>query len=137
MSTPSEILEMQSGAQWLKADLHIHTPASEDMDEKWSNSTAEDLVAIAIEKGLDVIAITDHNTAAWCDDVRAAASRTSLTVLPGVEISTPQGHILALFDCDVPASKIEDLLVTVEISRDDFGRLDVATTQGIVEVPMR
>lgn len=134
MSTPSEILEMQSGAQWLKADLHIHTPASEDMDEKWSNSTAEDLVAIAIEKGLDVIPITDHNTAAWCDDVRAAASRTSLTVLPGVEISTPQGHILALFDCDVPASKIEDLLVSVEISRDDFGRLDVATTQGIVEV---
>ena len=51
-----------------------------------------------------------------------------------MEISTHQGHILALFDCDVPASKIEDLLVTVGISRDDFGRLDVATTQGIVEV---
>ena len=134
MSTPSEILELQSGAQWLKADLHTHTPASEDMDEKWSNSTAEDLVEIAIEKGLDVIAITDHNTAAWCDDVRAAASGTSLTVLPGVEISTHQGHILALFDCDVPASRIEDLLVTVGIPRNDFGRLDVATAQGIAEV---
>lgn len=134
MSTPSEILKLPSGAQWLKADLHTHTPASADMDEKWSNSTAEDLVAIAIEKELDIIAITDHNTAAWCDDVRKAASGTILTVLPGVEISTHQGHILALFDCDVPASRIEDLLVTVGISRDDFGRLDVATTEGIVEV---
>ena len=134
MPTPSEILELQSGAQWLKADLHIHTPASSDMDEKWSKSTAADLVAIAIEKGLDLIGITDHNTAAWCDDVRDAASGTSLTVLPGVEISTHQGHLLALFECDVAASRIEDLLVTVGISRDDFGRLDVATTQGIVEV---
>ena len=64
MSTPRQILELQSGAQWLKADLHTHTPASKDMDEKWSNSTAEDLVAIAIDKRLDVLAITDHNTAA-------------------------------------------------------------------------
>ncbi len=134
MSTPSKILEMQSGAQWLKADLHTHTPASEDMDERWSNSTAEDLVEIAIEKELDIIAITDHNTAAWCDDVRVAASGTSLTVFPGVEITTHQGHILALFDCDVPASRIEDLLVTVGIAREDFGRLDVATDLGIVEV---
>ena len=134
MSTPSEILELPSGAQWLKADLHTHTPASEDMDERWRNSTADDLVEIAIEKGLDVIAITDHNTAAWCDDVRIAASGTSLTVLPGVEITTHQGHILALFDCDIPESTIEDLLVTVGIPRDDFGRLDVATNQGIVEV---
>ena len=134
MSSPSEILKLQSGAQWLKADLHTHTPASADMDEKWSNSTAEHLVAIAIKKGLDIIAITDHNTAAWCDDVRVAASGTSLTVLPGVEITTHQGHILALFDCDVPASRIEDLLVTVGIARENFGRLDVATDLGIVEV---
>ena len=63
-----------------------------------------------------------------------AASGTSLTVLPGVEITTHQGHILALFDHDVPASRIEDLLVTVGIAREDFGRLDVATDLGIVEV---
>ena len=134
MPTPSEILELPSGAQWLKADLHVHTPASSDMDEKWNNSTPKDLVDIAINKGLDIIAITDHNTAAWCDDVREAAARTSLTVFPGVEISTHQGHILAIFGNDVAASRIEDLLVTVGISRDDFGSLDVATTQGIVEV---
>ena len=134
MSNPNEIINMPSGAQWLKADLHVHTPASSDMDKKWDTATAEDLVRIAIEKGLDVIGITDHNIAAWCDSVCQAAEGTTLTVFPGVEISTPQGHLLALFDSSVPGSKIEDLLVTVGIERDQFGLLDAATQNGIVDV---
>ena len=134
MSTPNDIVNMPSGAQWLKADLHVHTPASLDMDKKWDTATAEDLVHIAIEKGLDAIGITDHNIAAWCDTVCQAAEGTTLTVFPGVEISTPQGHVLALFDSSVPASKIEDLLVTVGITRDQFGSLDAASENGIVDV---
>ena len=134
MPSPDDILNLSSGAQWLKADLHVHTPASSDMDEKWKNATAVDLVRIAIDKELDVIAITDHNTAVWCDDVRTAANGTRLTVFPGVEISTHQGHILAIFDSTVAADRIEDLLVTVGISRSRFGSLDVATTQGMTEV---
>lgn len=109
MPTPSDILNLPSGAQWLKVDLHVHTPASQDMDERWKTATAEDVVSIALNKGLDAIAITDHNTAAWCDAVREAAKGTALTVFPGVEISTPQGHILAIFNRDVQASEIEDL----------------------------
>ena len=134
MPTPYDILNLPSGARWLKADLHVHTPASLDMDEKWNTATAADVVRIAIEKGLDMIGITDHNTAAWCDLVRQAAVGTSLTVFPGVEISTPQGHLLALFDSTVPTSYIEDLLVTVGIPRDQFGSLEAATEDGIVDV---
>ena len=132
MSTPNDILSLPSGAQWLKADLHVHTPASADIAEAWKTATPADVVRIAIEKSLDIIAITDHNTAAWCDDVRQAAEGTSLTVFPGVEISTPQGHLLAIFDNTVSSSHIEDLLIGLEISRDQFGSLHVATEKGIV-----
>ena len=134
MPTPNDILDLPSGAQWLKVDLHVHTPGSSDMDEAWASATPADVVTAALEKGLHVIAVTDHNTAAWCDAVRQAASGTALTVFPGVEISTPQGHILAIFNCDVEASKIEDLLVKVGIPRDQFGSLDAATEDGVVDV---
>ena len=69
MPTPNDILSLSPGAEWLKVDLHVHTPASSDMDDKWKTATAEDLVQIALEKKLDAIAITDHNTAKWCDSV--------------------------------------------------------------------
>ena len=134
MPTPSEVLDLPSGARWVKADLHVHTPASFDIAEKWRDATPEDVVRIAIDKGLDAIAITDHNTATWCDDVRRAAEGTDLVVFPGVEISTPQGHLLALFDTDVASAHIEDFLVTVGIARDEFGSLNVATDEGIVDV---
>ena len=134
MPTPTDILNLPSGAQWLKADLHVHTPASSDMAEAWANATPEDVVRIALGKGLDVIGITDHNTASWCDKVRKAAEGSSLTVFPGVEISTPQGHLLALFDTTTTSLRIEDLLVTVGIPRDKFGSLHVATPEGIAEI---
>ena len=134
MPTPTDIWNLPSGAQWLKVDLHVHTPASVDMDEKWNTATAADVVSTALDKGLDAIAITDHNTAEWCDAVRQAANGTALTVFPGVEISTPQGHILAIFDNDVEAAGIEDLLVKVGIPRNQFGSLEAATEDGIVDV---
>ena len=134
MPSVAELLESPSGAQWLKVDLHVHTPASSDIAEKWLGATPDDLVRIAIQKGVDVIGITDHNSADWCDGVRMAAENTTLTVFPGVEISTRQGHILALFDTMVPSAQIEDLLVRVGIAREDFGSLHVATAGGIQEV---
>ena len=134
MPTPNDILDLPSGAQWLKVDLHVHTPKSSDMDEGWKSATSADVVSIALDNGLDAIAITDHNTAAWCDAVRQAANGTALTVFPGVEISTPQGHVLAIFDCDAEASEIEDLLVKVGIPREQFGSLGAATESGVVDV---
>ena len=134
MQIIKDIFNLPQGAVWLKADLHVHTPASRDISEKWANSKAEDVVRIALEKELDIIAITDHNTVAWCDDIRTAAKSTSLTVFPGVEISTHQGHVLGIFDVNTPQNIIEDLLIKLGIDRDKFGSLEVATDRGIVEV---
>lgn len=134
MAIIDEILGLPMGAVWLKADLHIHTPASNDISEKWKNSSPEDIVRIAKEKGLDIIAITDHNTAAYCDKVSEAAVGKNLTVFPGIEISTSQGHVLAIFDVGTPAIKIEDLLINLNFKREEFSSLDAATESGIVEV---
>ena len=134
MSTPNDILSLPSGAEWLKADLHVDTPASADIGEDWKTSTPHDVVRIAIEKGLDVIGIADYNTAEWCDLVRQATEESLVTVFPGVEISTPEGHLLALFDSTVSSAYIEDLLIAVGIPRDKLGSLDVATKDGIVDV---
>ncbi len=65
MQIIKDIFNLPQGAVWLKADLHVHTPASRDISEKWANSKAEDVVRIALEKELDIIAITDHNTVAY------------------------------------------------------------------------
>ena len=47
---------------WWKMDLHLHTPASEDYLE--TGVTSLDFLQKAESKGLDIIAITDHNTVA-------------------------------------------------------------------------
>lgn len=130
MPSLEDILQLSCGACWFKADLHVHTPASKDFHDKIS---PDDIVRTALEKGIDIIAITDHNTVSWCDPIIEAARNTALTVFPGVEITTHQGHLLAIFNVDAPAKYIEDFLVKL-IPRDQFGSLEAATTGGIVEV---
>ncbi len=60
--------------------------------------TPQNIVAHAVEKGLDIIAITDHNA---CDNVSAAlvaAQGTDLVVLPGMEVETQEeAHFVVLF----------------------------------------
>jgi hypothetical protein len=48
------------GMRWFRADLHIHTPASEDYAEP--EVTFLDILQEAERRGLDIIAFTDHNT---------------------------------------------------------------------------
>ncbi|MBI4267680.1 MAG: PHP domain-containing protein [Chloroflexi bacterium] len=134
MGISEEVLSLPLGAVWLKADLHVHTPASRDIAEKWKGSTAEDVIKIAIQKGLDMIAITDHNTAEFCDAATKASAGTGLTVFPGIEISTAQGHVLAVFDVGSTGKNLEDFLITLGFKREQFGVLDAATGLGIVEV---
>jgi len=76
-------------------DLHNHTCASPCADPEL---TPEVLVAAAIDRELDVIAVTDHNTAAGVVDVMRAASGTPLVVIPGIEITAQEEvHVLGLF----------------------------------------
>jgi len=72
-------------------DLHTHTTASD------GTLTPAELVQAALRDGVDVIAITDHDTVAGIAPAREAAAGTDLRVLAGVELAaTHQWHGLHL-----------------------------------------
>jgi predicted metal-dependent phosphoesterase TrpH len=56
-----------------------------------------DYVQTAQARGLGVLGITDHNTIRNVKAAVQAAEGSSLLVLPGIEVSTHEGHLLALF----------------------------------------
>ena len=74
-------------------DLQVHTDAS-----PCSAATPAEIAVAAVEAGLDGIAITNHDTTEGVQQVRHAASGLDgdLDVIPGVEVTTTQGHLLAL-----------------------------------------
>ncbi len=129
-----KILSLKSGAVNHAADLHVHTPGSCDMDQKWSDATPDDVVRHAIENKMDIIAVTDHNSVEWCDPVRKAAQETNLHVFPGVEISTSEGHLLAIFDKDKSISEMREFLVQIGIRERDFGDLNTISTKTMTQV---
>ena len=79
-----------------RADLHVHTVLSPCAEVEMIPPL---IVQTALEKGIDLIAITDHNASANVAAVQKAAERTSLTVLPGMEVqSREEVHLLTLFE---------------------------------------
>ena len=70
-------------------DLHNHTRYSPD-----SRVPPADLVAVARRLGLGGVAITDHNAVGGLREAQEAAGNGFL-VLPGLEVSTASGHVLA------------------------------------------
>jgi PHP family Zn ribbon phosphoesterase len=78
------------------ADLHVHTVVSPCAEVEMIPPL---IVQEALERGINLIAITDHNTTANVGAVQKAAGDTDLTVLPGMELQTREEvHLLCLFD---------------------------------------
>lgn len=97
MTIADEIAQASSGARFVRADLHIHSyGASHDVKDQ--SFTPENIVEQAVRENLRLIAITDHNEINNVSVVIKAAAGKEVTVIPGVELSTPQGHLLAYFD---------------------------------------
>ena len=91
---------MSNGALFYKADLHIHSfgEGTGSYDVTDTSNTPQNIVDTAISKGLKVISITDHNEILNSLSAIQYAADKDILVIPGIELSTTQGHLLLYFE---------------------------------------
>lgn len=125
--------------QWRRMDLHLHTPGSNDYQQM--EVSYLDILRQAEVRGLDIIALTDHNTVAgfaamkkeieqllWLEERRRIEPDekrrldeyrrllTKILVLPGFEFTATFGfHILGIFPSETSVSFLEHLLLTLKV----------------------
>ncbi len=89
-------------------DLHIHSALSPCGD---NDMTPNNIVNMSVLKGLDVIAITDHNSARNARACWECGQSAGVIVLPGMEIETlEEVHLLALFAHPDPAEELDKIV---------------------------
>ncbi len=76
----------------MRLDLHVHSRYSED-----SRQDVATILRTARARGLDGVAITDHDTLAGSLEAVALNQDPAFHVIPGVEYATDQGHVLGYF----------------------------------------
>jgi hypothetical protein len=81
-----------AGWQWLAGDLHAHTVHSD------GQLAVEDLARLATSRGLDFLAVTDHNTVSHHRFLPGAAQAAGVILVPGQEVTTDRGHANAFGD---------------------------------------
>jgi hypothetical protein len=87
---PGRDLPASDGLRWLAGDLHTHTVHSD------GGMTVPELARFAVGRGLDYLAITDHNTISHHAELPAASAAHGIALLPGQEVTTETGHANAL-----------------------------------------
>ena len=150
--------EKKQQMQWYKMDLHLHTPASADWQEPGASYL--DLLHRAEMQGLDIIAITDHNTVAGCAALQAEVEQLGLLerlgrikpdeqrrlneyrrignkvlVLPGFEFTATLGfHVLAIFAPETSVRSLEHLLLEMHVPADklDEGATEVGASTDVL-----
>ena len=88
---PGEVLPLarppaRPGYRWVAGDFHTHSEHSDG-----ALSLAQ-LGAQARASGLDFLAVTDHNTVSHFPHLEPVSLRYGLTLVPGQEVTTPEGH---------------------------------------------
>ncbi len=136
--------------RWYKVDFHLHSPASHDYEEPQISYL--DWMRAVAAKGLEIVAITDHNTVAGIAAIRreiewltkletmdrlTPEERSRLAewrelanqvlVLPGFEFTATFGfHILGIFPPETSIRHLEHILLTLNVPAE---KLDVGSTE--------
>lgn len=85
-------LPSEPGLTWFAGDFHAHTVHSD------GDRSIAGLARRAAANGLDVLAVTDHNTLSHHPLLAAAGAAYDITLLPGQEVTTDRGHANAFGD---------------------------------------
>lgn len=104
-------------------DLHIHSCLSPCGDE---DMTPANIAGMAFINGLNLIALTDHNTTRNCPALKKAAEQYGITVLCGMELTTDEEvHTVCLFPDEKSAADFEKVvygkLMKIKNNPDIFG----------------
>lgn len=136
--------------RWYKADMHLHSPASRDYEEP--RITYLDWLRKVVEQGLEIVAMTDHNTVAGIGAIRRElewltrleeqgrlnpqeqqrldewrALGNQVVVLPGFEFTATFGfHILGIFPPETSIRHLEHVLLDLKVPA---GKLDEGSTE--------
>lgn len=89
---PRRSLPAAPGHSWVAADLHSHSVHSDGA------LSLEGLADLATRRGLDVLAVTDHNTVSHHPHLPAVGRQAGLLLLPGQEVTSDTGHANCLGD---------------------------------------
>lgn len=113
------------GSRWWKFDFHNHTPASLDYKGD-KNITPRQWLQDYLDKGIQCIVVTDHNTGGWIDKLKVELDALKLqniaiwgtmTIFPGVELSCNGGvHLNAILDPTKGSSDIDAIRGSVGYS---------------------
>lgn len=113
----------EAARRWFRCDLHLHTVLSPCAEVEMIPPL---IVRRALELGLDLIAITDHNATHNIAAVQRAAADKPLIVWPGMEVQTREEvHLLCLFDDNAAAfawqQRVDDALPPLLNDAEHFG----------------
>lgn len=103
----------------IKLDLHVHTKYSYD-----GILSPEKVLKLAINKGLNGIAITDHNSIRGAKEAKEANKNKDFIVIVGSEIKTNRGEVMGLFLQEEIASR--DFYEAIE---------EIKAQDGIITIP--
>jgi len=83
---PRRSLPAADGLRWVAADFHAHSLHSD------GSTPVANLAALGVAAGLDLLAVTDHNTVSHHLELPAVGKRFGIGLLPGQEVTTESGH---------------------------------------------
>lgn len=115
------------GATFFRADLHLHCHGSSH-DVSDVTMTPEAVVTTAVNERLAIVAIADHNEIDSVERAIAAAVGQPVIVIPAVELSTPQGHLLCYFETLAALKRFHGRLTVM-----DSGRPNSRVQQAMIE----
>ena len=123
------------GLRWYKCDFHLHTMSSLCYKNR-EKDTIDDWVEETISKGLQCIAITDHNDYRGIDGIKNKAESEGVIVFPGVELSCTDSkvHLLIIFNNSETGERVQEFLNQVGIFSDSLGKSEVTCNGDIFQV---
>lgn len=130
-----------NGTKWYKIDFHMHTDASSDYSDP--NYSHRNWLLKCMEKELDCVVISDHNTGINVDAIKNEyiqlqqenhVNFRELIIFPAIELTVNNGiHLLVLFPEDTSSQKISTFLGAVGINGDE-GNIEAITRKSLSEI---